>query len=378
MRKEGAVAIAVVFAFCTVGCAADGAGTVTKVSTSGGPAEPGMSQPSPGTPALPSDPTTPSDPTAPSGPGSPSDPSAPGSPVGAATWKVETSGTTDPIVGVWGSGAKDVWAVGTHEILHSAGDGAWTQLATSTDDQYTAVFGSEGAVYVAGMKCDAGLCDGGVLLTSRDGGAPWSRQVLAAPAWGFARGGDGTLYLAVDGAVLASKDGFQTSVSHSIDSLPATHGVYAAAGGGVYAFGGARTFEIRRSDDGGAAWSSAYSGTGGSRSGSVNAMWGAGQTIFAVATGATVPRTFGALLRSDDGGASFAPAPLPDLDGVTAVWGASSDDVYIAGSRLLHAGDGHTFAAVALPATASWTGVWGSSASDVYVVGFGGTIVHLR
>jgi hypothetical protein len=312
-------------------------------------------------------------PTTPPPPTTPPDPAAP-----AGTWTVEASGTTDPIVAVWGSGAEDVWAVGTHVILHSTGDGTWTPMGTTENDQYTAVFGCDGSVYVAGMQCDGGICDEGVLLRSRDGGAHWTRQVVAAPAWGFARGVDGTLYLALDGAVLASTDGFETSVSRPIETLPATHGVFAGAGTGVYAFGGLRTFEIRRSDDGGAAWTIAYSGTGGTRSGSVNAMWGTGHTIFAVATAATVPRTFGALLRSDDGGASFATATLPDVDAVTSVWGADADDIYIAGSQLLHASDGRTFAPVALPAAASWTGVWGSSAGNVYVVGFGGTIVHLH
>lgn len=296
----------------------------------------------------------------------------------AVQWRVEDSGTSDTLVGVWGTGSDDVWVVGTRSILRSHGDGVWAQVGGGSTDQYTAVFGSDGVVLVAGMECEGGVCTCGMLLRSRDGGAHWTRQALPTVAWGFARGADGTVYLALEGAVLASRDGFETSVSHPVDTLQATRGVFVGDDGAVLTYGGLRTYEIRRSEDGGDSWTTVFSGGGGSRSGHVDAMWGIGASLWATANGSSVPRSFGALLRSDDGGRSFAPASLPDLDGVAGVWGASADDVYIAGRQLLHAVDGRTFAAVTLPVAADWLGVWGSRADDVYVVGLGGAIVHLR
>jgi hypothetical protein len=381
MRKDYAVAIGIAFAFCTAGCAGDHSPSVSKVTTGAPDTSDTASGSPPATTVTPGTPTTSAgDPTTP--PGTPGTPAT-----GTAVWTVEASGTTDTLVGIWGGAANRVWVVGTHTILRSQGDGAWVPIvaaASLATDQYSAVFGDGDSVFVAGMGCDGGLCSSGVLLRSRDAGATWTRQTLAAPAWGFGRGGDGILYLALDGAVLASKDGFDTSESRSVGTLPAAHGVFVRddastpAGTALLAFGGLRTFEIRRSDDGGDQWATAYSGSGGSRSGSVNAMWGAGATVLAVAVGATVPTSFGALLRSDDGGASFTPTLLPELTAAGGVWGAGADDVYIAGSQLLHAADGHTFAPVELPVTSTWNGVWGSGAADVYVIGLGGTIAHYR
>ena len=104
-----------------------------------------------------------------------------------------------------------MWAVGTHSILRSSGDGQWTTVRSGDADQYATVFGADGVILVAGLACDSGLCDGGVLLRSTDDGATWTRTALTGAAYNFARGIDGTLYLAVDGGVLASSDDFATS-----------------------------------------------------------------------------------------------------------------------------------------------------------------------
>src|SRR4051812_3291268 len=99
MRNEGAVAIAFLVGICTAGCAGQDTGQVSEVTTVGASAT--GDQPSPTempAPATPADPTTgmtPSDPA----------PTEPGP--GTGTWQVEASGTTDPIVGVWGAAAND-------------------------------------------------------------------------------------------------------------------------------------------------------------------------------------------------------------------------------------------------------------------------------
>lgn len=375
MRREFASWIMGFCGLCTVGCSGAGTTNVTTAGTTS--ATPATGTVAPATPVA-----APAGTAGTGGAGNDGGTSNPSSGTKVEPqWNTESSGTTDPLLAVWGSGHTSVWAVAPHSILRSAGDGSWTAVHSADSDQYTTVFGAAGMVFVAGMRCDGGLCDGGVLLRSADEGATWDRSELAAAAYNFARGADGTIYLAVDGGALASHDLFATSTMIAVSSLPATRGIFAGGDGSLLALGGIRSFEIRRSPDGGSSWTSSFSGGGGSQSGYVNAAWsdddGDGD-VYAVANASDVPRAFGQLLRSSDGGQTFAQATLPDLQDANGVWGSGVGDVYIAGSQLLHSSDGSTFAAVTLPATVDWSGVWGASATDVYAVGAAGTIVHLH
>lgn len=365
--------IVLICGFCTVGCGgggatmamAGGATTATSATANGGGATPVA--------AVPGGTTT-------AGAGNGEGTSASSSGTGVEPqWNIEATGTTDALAAVWGIGHSSAWAVGTHSILRSAGDGSWTIVRSGDSDQYAAVFGADGVILVAGLACDSGLCDGGVLLRSTDDGATWTRTALTDAAYNFARGADGTIYLATDGGVLASSDDFATSTLQAVSSLPAMHGVFVGGDAALLALGGVRSFEIRRSGDGGTSWATSFSGVGGSQSGYVGAAWSAGDAnVYAVANASDVPRTFGRLLRSSDGGESFAPTSIPDLDDANAVWGSSATDVYVAGSQLLHAGDGSTFTPVTLPAMVDWHAMWGSDAANIFLVGEAGTILHLH
>lgn len=368
MRKMFSSWIVLSCGFCTLGCT--GAGSTTMAPAAATAANGTAATPvavAPGTAA----------PAGANGDGGTAAPST-GTQV-EPQWNSEVSGTTDALAAIWGDGHGATWVVGTHSILRSGGDGSWTIVRSGDSDQYTTVIGADGQLLVAGLRCDSGLCDGGVLLRSADDGATWTRTELTAAAYNFARGADGTLYLAVDGGVLASTDDFATSTLLAVSSLPAMHGVFVGADGALLALGGVRSFEIRRSSDSGSSWTTSFSAAGGSQSGYVDAAWGAGDTnVYAVANASDVPRTFGRLLRSSDGGQTFAPATLPDLDDANAIWGSSATDIYVAGSQLLHTSDGNTFAPVTLPATVDWHAIWGSDARNVYLVGEAGTILHLH
>jgi hypothetical protein len=72
-------------------------------------------------------------------------------------WQKETSGTSDDLYSVWGSGPTDVWAVGggMYEyggatVLHRDGNG-WTGVETGTIGSLRAVAGGGGKVLVAGI-----------------------------------------------------------------------------------------------------------------------------------------------------------------------------------------------------------------------------------
>ncbi len=181
---------------------------------------------------------------------------------------------------------------------------------------------------------------------------------------GFARGADGALFLALDGAVLAADDFEDQRVRDRSTLLPGAHGVFASAGGGVWAFGGLRTFEIRRSDDG-AEWTARPRRQRRLTCGASTPR-GTTKATSAGSPAADIAAHLRALCAATTA-AGFSAGDAAEIDlPISAVWGASAEDVYIAGTQL-HASDVFTFAAVELPAKASWNGVWGGGAAAVYV-----------
>lgn len=289
-------------------------------------------------------------------------------------WTVEDSGTT-LLSAISGSGPTDVWAVGPRVILHSRGDGQWVRAYEGTAaDSLTTVFTVGGTVFAAGSDCKDGVCSNGVILRSRDGGATWTRQVVANTGFGFSSGGD-TVYLAAN-ELYASGDGFD-SFEHLQPGFATAVGVQ-AVDSGLLAFGGSRGGIITRSADGGQSWQTVFSGVVGSHGGHIDQVTVAGSRLFALGNACSVPGCFAALVRSDDSGQTWQVTDAHVLDYGRGLWAAAADDLYVAGTRLVHSQDGTTFTPVDLPVTTQWAGVWGSSAADVYVIGTDGAIVHGR
>lgn len=293
---------------------------------------------------------------------------------GALRWTVEDSGAS-LLTAIWGSGADDVWVVGPRVVLHSRGDGHWTRVYQGSEaDSFAAVFGAGGAVFVAGSDCDAGVCSDGVILRSRDGGATWTRQVVANAGFGFSADG-GAVYLAAND-VYVTRDGFDT-FERLQASFPTAVGVHAGAGA-LIAFGGQRGGIISRSSDGGHSWQTVFQGVAGSKGGHIDQVAAAGATLYGLGNACSVPACFAALVRSDDGGQGWRVTNDHVMDYARGLWAAAPDDLYVAGTTLAHSRDGATFTPVALPLDTQWAGVWGSSADDVYVIGTDGAIVHGR
>jgi hypothetical protein len=110
----------------------------------------------------------------------------------SGTWTAETSGTSGTLYGVWGASASDVWAVGEGgTILHSAGDGKWApEMSGSTNVLYN-LGGAAGDVYTVG--------DNGTILHRGAGG--WKSEdsgtseyllsvwVSASSVWAVGHGG---------------------------------------------------------------------------------------------------------------------------------------------------------------------------------------------
>jgi photosystem II stability/assembly factor-like uncharacterized protein len=107
--------------------------------------------------------------------------------------------------------------------------------------------------------------------------------------------------------------------------------------------------------------SGAFSGAAGNAPGGITGIWGVGPYVFASGPGM--------ILRSEDGGLHFTRTTGPG--DWASVWGASEDDVYVAGDGAVRSTDrGKTWSRVGrLPGYAY--GLWGSGPDDVYVVGGG-------
>ncbi len=365
MRKRFPRMAACLSVLCTVGCSGSSTTRVTPTST----APPGGSDAA--TPGSGSGSPTPSAPPSPS----PSPPPGPSpAPTGDFAWTVETSGRGEPLSAVWGSGAGDVWAVGGHGVVHSTGDGGWTTVHAEPGDEYQALLGDDGWLFVGGTVCANGVCQGGLLLRSSDGGATWARQPLGAGITGFAAAA-GAVY-ADSAALYRSPDHFASSAELPLDWATST-GLF-ADGGALYAYGGLRGAEIRRSSDGGQSWATVYAGFSGSQSGTMSGLARGDQALFALADGCSVPACVGAVLRSEDDGASWQEASRPQ-DWVAGIWALSAGELYVGGTALMRSVDGGaTFTKVTLPVDQAIMAIWGASANEIYAVGQDGIILHGR
>ena len=293
-------------------------------------------------------------------------------PTGDFVWTVESSGRSEPVTAIWGSSPTDVWAAGGTGIVHSHGDGTWATVHEDANAEYQALFGSGHSVFVGGAACSAGVCQGGLLERTADGGATWSTQPLGTGISGFTAAG-GTVY-ANSGDIYASTDDFATTTTISL-GWATSYGVF-ADGGALYAFGGLRGAQIRRTTDAGQSWTTVYSGFSGSKSGYINKMARGDKTMFALANGCSVPACVGAVFHSVDGGGSWSEASRPE-DWVSSVWAISDSELFVGGSALMRSRDGAaTFDKVTLPVDKTILALWGVSADEIYAVGMDGTILH--
>jgi hypothetical protein len=370
MRNTFPIVVASLSAFCTVGCGGGSPTTVTPASAD--PATGGASAPAggSGSPIPNPTPTPMPGPT----PGPTPTPTPTPTPAGEFSWTVESSGRAEPVSAIWAAGARDVWAVSGHGVVHSAGDGAWATVHEDPNDEYQAVLGADGWIFVGGLACSGGVCQGGILLRSSDGGATWAKQTIGSGVSGFSAVA-GSVY-ADSGDVYASSDHFATTTTIPL-GWATSYGVF-ADGGALYAYGGLRGAQIRRTSDGGQTWTTVYSGFSGSQSGYMNALTRGGSAMFALANGCSVPACLGAVFRSLDGGDSWVQASIAQ-DWVSGVWAASADEIYVGGTALVRSTDGAaSFAKVSLPVDKSILALWGVSANELYAVGQDGTILHGR
>lgn len=253
--------------------------------------------------------------------------------------------------GVWGTASDNVYAVGSDGWMLRYDGADWTRVDVGTEHHLYDVWGSAADdLYVVGSSAGTGIFKTGVAF--HYDGSSWAKTdapVVLSSVWGtgpedvWAVGPEGTV-VHYDGTEWSQARG---GMGRSLEGL---HGF---SNGTVYAAGGSIVLR-----NGGSGWEVAVA----VEESPHYAIWGESDNDFFVVGGG-----MNYIMRVRNGAWSRHAVP-GGWGSYRGVWGSSSSDVFVGGSRIMHFdGAGWT---VMLGADAEFevTDVWGSSPTDVYVV----------
>ena len=274
---------------------------------------------------------------------------------GGKNWRASFVGipkTMPQVIGLWGSCATNVFAVGDNgTILHY--DGKWTAMSSGTQQWLNAVWGSSATNVFAVGDNGTVLCYDGKNWIDMDSGTKehlwgvWGSSAINV----FAVGSNGTI-LHYDGKWTAMSSGTQQWLN----------AVWGSSATNVFAVGDNGT--ILHYDGG--AWHEMISGTKEHLWG----VWGSSpKDIF-------VAGYNGVILHFD--GITWARMNSNTTRALVAVWGNSQTDVFAVGEGgvILHF-NGSTWSNTG-PRTKNVTYhcVWGTSGRDLFIGGSDGSIIH--
>jgi hypothetical protein len=270
-------------------------------------------------------------------------------------WKLAVP-PPEPLTGVWGSSASDVWAVGGGSIRHRLA-GTWTWEPTPGGIPLADVWGASATdVWAVG---DSGI--------AHFDGEAWTRSAGAAIPLRSVWGSSPTDVWAGGDDQVAHWDGS----SWTTMSLPIGHvaDVWGSSAANVFAVG--EDGQIRRWD--GSAWTTMASGTAVALSG----VWGSGPgDVYAVGIAGTVLHYDG----NAAGSWTTVATPASEFASIEAVWGSGPGDVYIladAGASVVHWDGASWRKLTTFPFVgARMLALWGSGPHDIYAAGNDGRVVH--
>lgn len=293
-----------------------------------------------------------------------------GAPSSSPSWHTEASGTLMDLLGVWGSGPGDVYAVGAFgTLLHSAGDSTWSVEPSGTSsDLWDAGGTSANDVYLVGGN-SASYTTGGIALHG-DGGGAWNAIPLESGGLsllGVWASPSDVYFVGIQSLILHSHDGSGFAIEPECELSDVLTRVWASGPTDVYAIG-----------SGGSILHSAGNGLWlieGSLATGLWGLWGTGPTdVWAAGLGGQMVHSRG------DGTWLLQTASLAgDLH---AVWSSAPGDLWAGGmagddssALLLHRGSDGIFDPT--PAAGSYiNAIWGSGSDDVYAAGQNGTLLH--
>ena len=230
------------------------------------------------------------------------------------TWSLQNSGTSETLYSVWGSGPANVFAVGAGGTLLHYDGRAWSAQASGMSDYLYSVWGSGPAdVFVVGS--------GGTVL--HFDGQSWSALNTGNARWLSAVWGSGP------------RDVFAVGIE------------------GTTVHYDGQEWSLWPSDD-----------TAGCRS-----VWGSGPNqVFTMGPAGTMLHYDGETWSAQRSGTSEA---------LSSVRGSGPSDVFAVGSNgaVVHF-DGRAWSAQRSSTSEHLNGVWGSGPTDVFAVGMAGTVLH--
>jgi len=272
----------------------------------------------------------------------------------AQTWSSMTSGTTNPLWGIWGSSASDVFAVGyMGTILHYDGS-TWSAMTSGTTNQLMGIWGSSSSDVFA---------VGGVGTIRHYNGSSWSAMTSGTSAdladvWGSS--GSDVFAVGAMGKILHYNGSSWSAMASGTTN--ALFGVWGSSASDVFAVGLSGTILNYN----GTSWSPMTGGT----TQYFYSVWGSsGTDVFAVAYS-------GSILHYD--GSRWSAMTSGTTNALKSVWGSSVSDVFAVGSygTIRHYNGSSWSAMTSGTTTKNLIGIWGSSGSDVFAVGEFGTILH--
>jgi hypothetical protein len=275
-------------------------------------------------------------------------------------WTSVPSGTTNNLIGVWGSGPNDVWAVGRGGTILHWNDSAWTAVPSSTTANLFGVWGSG--------PNDVWATGGGTILHWN--GSAWSSVSSGTSAdllgvWGS---GPNDVWAVGDlgGTIVHWNGSAWSSVPSGLPSgtTDYLYGVWGSGPSDVWAVGGDDIASTILHWNGGA-WTPVEF-LGGNES-SFRSVWGSGPNDVWAFDG------FASVVHWN--GSAWSESYFK-VGGPLSVWGSGPNDVWAVGwsGSMVH-WDGSAWSSVASGTTNILWGVWGSGPNDVWAVGAGGTIL---
>ncbi len=267
-----------------------------------------------------------------------------------AGWYPMVTATQNALLGVWGSSATDVFAVGMGgTILHYDGT-KWLPMTSGTTKDLNAVWGSSGSdVFAVGA-------DGTILHYD---GTSWSSMSSGTTYSLTCVWGSSATDVWADGMVFSHYDG---STWTQTNLATGSQDIWGTSGSNIYAAG----------DNGGIVHydSLNWSGMTTPVSNILYGIWGSSNSdIFAVGHYGTIIHYNGTAWSSMNSGSTI----IHYWD----VWGSAWNDVWAVGGGgvILHYG-GNKWTADTSGTSKHLYGIWGASSSQVFVVGSQGTILR--
>jgi hypothetical protein len=228
------------------------------------------------------------------------------------TWELMNSGTARNLYGVWGRSATDVFAVGANgTILHYDGS-AWTSMTSGTTNELRGVWGDVSYTYVVGAS--------GTIRRCAVGSTSWSAMTSGTSNTLYGVWGDSS-YVYVVGQSGTIRRCAVGSTTWSAMTSGTSNTLYGVWGNSSYIYVVGQSGTVRRCAVGSTTWSAMTSGT----SNTLYGVWGDSSYVYVVGQSGTVR-------RCAVGSTTWSAMTSGTTSQLNGIWGSASDNILSVGS----------------------------------------------